>query len=141
MRAFLFVLALSLSGVSWAIDPLPFAGRAEEVRFQQVLAELRCLQCQNQNLADSNAPLAKDMRQQVFDMMRAGDSDADIKRFMTDRYGPFALYRPPFEPRTWALWLTPIGALLIGVLLVWQSRRVKRSPTTGSRASQHDQDW
>ena len=77
-----------------AIDPLPFKDHAEEVRFQQLTRELRCLVCQNENLADSNADLARDLRHEVFDQMQAGKSDAQIKQYLVDRYSDFVLYDP-----------------------------------------------
>jgi cytochrome c-type biogenesis protein CcmH len=100
-----------------AIDPLPVANEAEEQRFQHLARELRCLVCQNQNIADSDAGLARDLRKEVFEMMRAGKSDDEIKRFLTDRYGDFVLYRPPFKATTLVLWVGPILILLIGVAI------------------------
>ena len=96
---------------------MPFANEAEEQRFQHLARELRCLVCQNQNIADSDAGLARDLRKEVFEMMRAGKSDDEIKRFLTDRYGDFVLYRPPFKATTLVLWVGPILILLIGVAI------------------------
>lgn len=111
----LFVLIFLLfAPFAQAIDPLPFANDAEEQRFQHLASELRCLVCQNQNIADSDAGLAKDLRKEVFEMMRAGQSDDEIKRFLTDRYGDFVLYRPPFKSTTLVLWIGPIVILVIG---------------------------
>ena len=83
-----------------AIDPLPFKDRAEEVRFQNLTRELRCLVCQNQNLADSEAELAVELRRQVFDMMQSGKSDAEIKQYLVARYNDFVLYDPPVKAGT-----------------------------------------
>ena len=92
--------------------------RAEETRFQALARELRCLVCQNQDLADSDALLAKDLRREVFEMMRAGKSDIEIKAFLTQRYGDFVLYRPPVQANTWILWFGPLVVLLLGTAVV-----------------------
>jgi len=111
----LFALAaLALSTSAFAIYPLPFKDRAEEQRFQHLAKELRCLVCQNQNLADSEADLAKDLREQVFKMMQSGKSDDEIKSYLVSRYNDFVLYDPPVKPGTWLLWFTPGVLVLIG---------------------------
>jgi cytochrome c-type biogenesis protein CcmH len=115
MRRILMTLAFLLTAaVAQAIDPLPFANEAEEQRFQALARELRCLVCQNQNIADSDAGLAKDLRNEVFEMMRAGKSDEEIKQFLVERYGDFVLYDPPFKPTTLVLWVGPILILIVG---------------------------
>ena len=111
------LLALCLFGsisVSWAIDPLPFTDAAQEQRFQDLVRELRCMVCQNQNLADSDATLARDLRREIFEMMQAGKTDAEIKQFLSDRYGDFVLYRPPFKASTLVLWFGPALILVVG---------------------------
>ena len=114
------LLALLWTGVALAqaIDPLPFKDHAEEQRFQQLTAQLRCLVCQNENLADSNADLARDLRHQVFEQMQHGSSDAQIKQYMVDRYSDFVLYDPPVKPSTWLLWFGPLLLLLAGAAAV-----------------------
>ncbi|MBK8284347.1 MAG: cytochrome c-type biogenesis protein CcmH [Ahniella sp.] len=109
-----------------ALDPMPFKDTAEEQRFQAITRELRCLVCQNQNIADSNAELAKDLRNEVFDMMRAGKSDAEINQFMTERYGDFVLYRPPMKGSTWLLWLGPFAVFIAGGVVVLRLLRRRR---------------
>jgi cytochrome c-type biogenesis protein CcmH len=104
--------------VANAVDPLPFNDRAEEVRFQNLAKQLRCLVCQNQDLADSDADLAKDLRKQVFDMMRSGKTDDEIKQYLVARYNDFVLYDPPLKPGTWLLWFTPFILVLIGACVV-----------------------
>lgn len=113
-----------------AIDPLPFQSEAEERRFQVLVAELRCLVCQNQNLADSDADLAKDLRAEVFEMLRAGKSDGEIRDFLVQRYGDFVLYDPPFKPVTWILWLGPALVVAAGLagMLVMVRRRARLVP-------------
>ena len=93
------------------------ADPALEARVMQIAAELRCLVCQNQTLADSNASLALDLREQMRVMLRDGADADQVRRFMTDRYGDFVLYRPPLKATTLALWFGPL-ALLIGGLAV-----------------------
>ena len=83
---------------------------------QRIAAELRCLVCQNQTIADSNAGLAEDLRNEVRAMLRQGQTDAQIVKYMTDRYGDFVLYRPPVKSTTWLLWFGP-GVLLVGGLV------------------------
>jgi cytochrome c-type biogenesis protein CcmH len=136
----IFAVALWLcASLCWAIDPLPFADLQQEKRFQALAAELRCLQCQNQNLADSDAQLAKDMRLQVFSMMQGGQSDAQIKQYMVDRYGDFAVYSPPWTLRNALLWLTPLLGALGGLVFIARHFRGRQKVTpTPSNASQED---
>ena len=101
-----------------ADDPLIFSDADEEARYQQLTAELRCVVCQNQNLADSNAPLAQDLRKEIYSMMQAGRTDDEIKQFLIDRYGDFVLYRPPVKSNTLVLWLMPAVLLFGGALVV-----------------------
>jgi len=126
-------------GSAYAIDPLPFKDRAEEVRFQHLAKQLRCLVCQNQDLADSEAELAQDLRKQVFDLMREGKSDAEIKQYLVSRYNDFVLYDPPLKPGTWLLWFTPGVLVLIGAgvlvnILRQRARHVQAEHETG-------EDW
>ncbi len=82
-----------------------------EARLRAITAELRCLVCQNQTIADSSAGLAVDLRREVLGLLRNGASDDEVRRYMTRRYGDFVLYRPPLQPSTWLLWAAP--ALLV----------------------------
>jgi len=101
-------------------DPtlLTFQNSAEEHRFHTLVSELRCVQCQNQSLADSNAQIAQDLRREVLGLMQQGRSDGEIKHFLVERYGEFVLYRPPFAAHTWLLWLAPALLVLIGGLVI-----------------------
>ena len=110
--------ALLLASTLIAQEPFEFRSAEEETRFQELTLELRCAVCQNQNLADSDAPLAQDLRQEIYDMMQAGRTDDEIKAFMVDRYGDFVLYRPPMKGNTLALWVLPAVLLGIGALAV-----------------------
>lgn len=97
-------------------------------RFQTLTAELRCLVCQNQSLADSNADLAVDMRREILAMIERGDSDAQIVAFLVERYGDFVRYRPPVKASTLLLWYGPFAMLFLGlVLIVVLVRRKRRS--------------
>jgi cytochrome c-type biogenesis protein CcmH len=118
-------------------EPLVFENEQQQQRFDGLTAELRCLVCQNQNLADSDAPLAHDLRDQIFKMMQAGKSDEQIKTFLIERYGDFVLYKPPLQGNTLFLWLAPLFLLLAGgVVVVYNIRKRSQLLTddTGTRA-------
>ena len=145
MRRWLLMLALLVLpalGAAQAIQPLPFRDHAEEVRFQHLSAELRCPMCQNETLADSNAPIAHDLRRQVFEMMQAGKSDDEIKAYLVDRYSQFVLYKPPVEPSTWLLWFGPLVVLGAGAIVVAvQVRRRARQEPAATPANDTEDDW
>lgn len=101
---------------AYAIDEAPaFQDPAMQARYERLARELRCLVCRSETIADSNAPLAADLRRQLRELMAAGQSDAQILQYMTDRYGDYVLYKPPLVPRTWLLWSAPFLLLLGGV--------------------------
>jgi cytochrome c-type biogenesis protein CcmH len=112
-----------------ATDADLLATPEQRARYQHLAEELRCLVCQNQTLADSNAELAGDLRRQVETMIVAGRSDDEIKGFLVDRYGDFVLYRPPVQGNTWLLWVGPFALLIVGALAWWRIQR--RSPPVG----------
>ena len=124
--------------VSTNTAPLEFRDAAEEARFHDLTSELRCVMCQNQSLADSNAQIAHDLRREVFDLMREGRSDAEIRDYLVARYGEFVLYRPRFSGKTWVLWLAP-GVLLLGGALVVV--RIVRARSRQPLAVEEDQEW
>ncbi len=97
-------------------EPLVFESVEHEERYKDLTLELRCLVCQNQNLADSDAPLAQQLRGEIFDMLQEGKSDQEITGFMVDRYGDFVLYKPPLQGNTLALWVLPMAVLLVGAI-------------------------
>ena len=119
VRALIGLLLSGLLAIAGAKEaPLAAADPATEARMLRLAAELRCLVCQNQTIADSSAPLADDLRRQVREMIVRGDSDSQIIDFMTQRYGDFVLYRPPLKGITAALWFGPL-ALLVGGLTIF----------------------
>ena len=113
--------------------PFPVVGQEDpglERRVTSLAHELRCLVCQNQTLADSNAPLAQDLRNQIREQLKAGKSERDVIDFMVARYGDFVLYRPPFKATTVALWTGPFVLLALGAWLLVRRVR-KRAPPPG----------
>ena len=121
MRASLLVLAL-LAGSAAAQDP------ALDKRVAGLAHELRCLVCQNQTLADSNAPLAVDLRNQIREQLKGGASERDVIDFMVARYGDFVLYRPPLKASTLALWIGPFVLLALGAFLLVRRLVRRRAP-------------
>jgi len=121
----LLILLLTFS-VYAQQEPLVFESQQQQDRFDKLTLELRCLVCQNQNLADSDAPLAHDLRREVYEMVQSGQINEDIKKFLVERYGDFVLYRPPVQNNTYLLWLGPL-LLLIGGGLVLRSNIKQRT--------------
>ncbi len=114
------------------LDQFEFTDEAQELRYKDLIVELRCLVCQNQSLLDSDAELAQDLRVEVFEMMQAGQDDEQITDFLVERYGDFVLYNPPVKPSTWLLWYGPFVLLIIAALLLLRSvRRQKQTAATG----------
>lgn len=102
-----------------AMDPeATFQSEEQLKRYEKLTHEFRCVVCQNQSVAESNVDLARDLRRITRDMILAGNTDAEIKRFMTDRYGDFVLYDPPFKPETYLLWGAPVVLLLLGAIVM-----------------------
>ena len=119
--------------------PLQFRDAAEETRFHDLAAELRCVMCQNQSLADSNALIALELRREVLDLIRAGKTDAQVKDHLVQRYGEFVLYKPRVEGRTWLLWLGPALILLAGSALV--VALVRRKSSEPVPRNDEPQEW
>jgi len=144
-RALLLALCLMGSTLAHAVDPLPFKDRAEELRFQALTKQLRCLVCQNESLADSNAPLAADLRRDVFEQMQAGKSDEEIKAWLTARYSDFVLYDPPLHAATLLLWFGPALVLLAGgvaiIVIVRRRARMTKAATASQPAIDAEDDW
>ena len=126
-------LALGLlASAHAAIDTFEFANEAERQRYRNLIEELRCPKCQNQNIADSNAPIATDLRREIYRMLEEGRSDREIVDFLVMRYGDFVMYKPPLDSRTWLLWYGPFGLLGLGAIalcvLVLRRRKVEKAP-------------
>ena len=125
MRAVVLAALLVLAGQALAIDTeAAFDDPVLQHRYENINRELRCLVCQNQTIADSNATLAQDLRREVRDMIAAGKTDDEIREFMIERYGDFVLYRPRMTAQNFLLWAAPVLLLLIAaVVLVRVVRR------------------
>ena len=136
LTAGLLGLAVSL-GAHAAIDTYQFKDEAERARYRTLTEELRCPKCQNQNIADSNAPIAMDLRREIYRMLEEGKSDDEIVDFLVARYGDFVRYKPPLNARTWLLWYGPwllLGGGL-GVLGLIVLRRKRPAATPGKPAT------
>ena len=132
MRWRVFSVCWLLIGASWAIDPEPaFEDPVLEATYQALVREVRCLVCQNQTIADSNAQLAADLRREIRGMLAEGATREEVADFLVARYGEFVLYRPRLQPATWALWGAPVILLLIGGVVF---ARVVRSRLTQTLA-------
>ncbi len=115
LSLFLFIPAVSANTF------YPFASPKQGAQFSHLLKELRCLVCQNQDLADSNAGLAKDLRGQVYDLVKEGKSDSEIINYLTLRYGDFILFNPPMKSLTALLWFGPALFLFLGLMIFWHT--------------------
>ena len=135
-------LALALTLAAGAAFAQPVPDVAFEARLKRLEADLRCLVCQNQTLADSNAPLAEDLRREVRALAVSGKSDAEIRAFLVARYGDFVLYDPPVKESTWLLWFGPFLLLGGGVgawlAIVRRRRRLDAATDTGAPATSSD---
>lgn len=129
MKKLLLCLFLLSQSVHAEIEVYQFANPEIELRYQSLTEELRCLVCQNQNIADSHAELAQDLRRKVYEKLNSGESNEQIIAYMTERYGDFVLYRPPFNTRTLILWLAPVLTLLIGGIGFWSLLKRRENST------------
>lgn len=116
-------LALLLLVASAHAADVRFDDPQQQARYEQLINELRCLVCQNQTIADSNADLALDLRDKVAEQIAAGRSDAEVIAYLTDRYGDFVLYRPPVQSNTVLLWAGPFVLLGIGAIILFFTLR------------------
>lgn len=156
LACLLALLTLLTPVAAWAQaqrpdTPLVFRDGAEEARFHALTVSLRCVMCQNESLADSQAMIARDLRRQILDLMRQGQTDAQIRQFLVARYGQFVLYKPRIEPATWALWFGPPllllgGVIALGMIVRKRAAQVRRQsghddPATGKAAPESSEDW
>ncbi len=133
MRSLVATLGLLLSlAVHASIDTYEFRDEAERERYRTLTEELRCPKCQNQNIADSNAPIAMDLRKEIFRMLEEGQSNEQIVDYLVARYGDFVRYRPPVTRTTLLLWYGPAALLVLGfgvlIFVILRRRRVDSAP-------------
>jgi len=144
MRALLLGVCLAWAGAALAIDAeRAFEDPAMQARYETLTRELRCLVCQNQTIADSNATLAQDLRREVRELMTEGKSDQEIHEFLTARYGDFVLYNPPVKPRTYLLWAAPLLLVMIGLggavlVILRRARAARENPATLETGSESE---
>lgn len=133
----------ALAQAGGSVAPPQFTSRAEAERFHALTEQLRCVKCQNQSLADSNAAIAQDLREEVLQLMRQGKTNDEIKLYLVARYGEFVLYRPRLEPSTWLLWFGPALLLLAGglVVAVIVRKRGGRKSLSGNIDADDEQEW
>jgi cytochrome c-type biogenesis protein CcmH len=139
MRFALAILAFGLAGLAFGqAEEVAHPDAAVEARLKGLAEELRCLVCQNQTIADSNAPLALDLRNQIRAQIAEGRSDSQIREYMVDRYGDFVLYRPPFKASTAILWAGPFALLLFGagiaIAIMRRRGRARPAPRTDAES-------
>lgn len=133
-KTWLFLTALLFSSVAFsAIDALNFSSPQQESDYHQLTQSLRCPQCQNNNIADSNATIAVDMRGKVFELLQEGKSKNDVVDYMVARYGNFVTYDPPITASTLLLWIAPLLLVLLGVVFL-----LRRKPKTQSAVKSQD---
>ncbi len=117
------MLIVCTAAPAWGATPVDvyrFDTPEQETRYKALIEEFRCPKCLNTNLAGSDAPIAQDMRRTVHDLVVGeGLSDQEVRDYLRERYGDFVLYDPPFEPRTYAIWLVPIGLALLGMVAIF----------------------
>jgi len=117
-----FLILLTLNGISLSlhagVEIREFSKAEEERRYHKLIDELRCLVCQNQNLADSNSQLAQDLRAKVYEMVTTNKTDREVTDYMVQRYGEYVLYNPPLDPVTSILWIGPLVGLLVAIMLL-----------------------
>jgi cytochrome c-type biogenesis protein CcmH len=141
MRFVLAVCLALLPQLAYALQPHELlADPALEARARSISAELRCLVCQNQSIDDSDATLARDLRQLVRERLKAGDSDVQVRQFLVQRYGDFILLKPPFKTQTLLLWLMPAAVLLAGAAGLYSLARRRRNESLAEGLSQAERE-
>ena len=138
MKRLLFIVILIMSVNCYGVDYRQLADPKQQESYDTLTKELRCLVCQNQTIADSNAELAADLRRQVYEMLEKGKSRDEIVQFMTDRYGDFVLYRPPFNAATLMLWVGPFLLMLLGLFFLVRQIKQRRQDLLGESFTAQD---
>ena len=130
----LLILSLGLSSmVLGAYDAHDFSGHPnKEIRYQKIIEEVRCPKCQNQNIGGSNAPISKDLRAKIYELLMQDKSDTEIYAYLVERYGDFVLYRPPVRKDTWALWFAPPLVLILVLIMLVKVQRSRLSQLSAS---------
>ncbi len=134
----LVAFCMPLSAVAAPIETFKFDSPETEKVFHKLSEEIRCLVCQNQNIAESNADLAKDLRLEIYTMLSEGKTEDEIVDFMVERYGDYVLYRPPFKPMTWLLWFGPAIIFVIGLIFVVRFMKSQNLNTETQSLSEED---
>lgn len=141
MKYCLLLLCLFSSLSMAVVETYDFDNEVDRNRYHQFVDELRCPKCQNQNLAGSNAPIAKDLRRELHRLLQDGQTDTQIVEFMVDRYGDFVLYRPRFNAETAVLWLAPAIFLIVGlIVLIMVFKRQRPLVSTADKSTALDAD-
>ncbi|WP_456412655.1 cytochrome c-type biogenesis protein [Thiolapillus sp.] len=138
LKALVLALGLSLGAQAPAsIDTYEFSDPGQEALYLDLIQELRCLVCQNQNIADSNAELAQDLRRKTYEMVKKGENKDQIVEFMVARYGDFVMYSPPFKATTLMLWVGPVLIFVLAVAML--IRVIRRRPSSNDRLLSEEQ--
>lgn len=135
---FVVLLVMPFAVQAGSIEAYTFENREQEEVYHSLIEDLRCLVCQNQNISESNAELAKDMRRKTYEMVKQNKSENEISDFMVARYGDFVLYRPPFEPMTWLLWFGPLIIFVFGLIFVVRYMKSQNSSTQAVNLSEEE---
>ena len=114
----LLMFLYASSSMASPVETFKFNDEVTKIRFQALSKELRCPKCQNQNLADSNSPIAADLRRELYELLQQGKADSEVVDFMVNRYGEFVLYRPRVSELTYVLWFGPAVLILFGIIIV-----------------------
>lgn len=140
LKSLALLLLLGNHGAGAVVETYQFANEVDQRRYQALIDELRCPKCQNQNLAGSDAPIAEDLRHEVYRLISTGSSDQEILQYMLNRYGDFVLYRPRFTLETLALWLGPAVLVLIGLGIWWRLSRAEGVRSVPQSLSDQEQE-
>ncbi|MGC6376373.1 heme lyase NrfEFG subunit NrfF [Bisgaard Taxon 45] len=135
-----FLLCISLFAQADMVDTYPFHTPEERARAVELAKSLRCPQCQNQNLVESNSPIAYDLRLEVYNMVNEGQTNQQIVELMTTRFGDFVLYQPPFQWKTLFLWVAPVVLLLLAFGLMWRDTKGRSKRRVAIKLDQTQQD-
>jgi len=127
MKKIVIILLALMSASAFSTDTLKFDTDAQRLQYQTLTEELRCPKCQNQNIADSNAPIAIDLRNEVHKMILEGRNEEQVVNFMVERYGNFVVYKPKFDTSTYLLWLGPALIAFLGFIIVVMTAKRKRA--------------